>query len=47
MNKGLGRAQQKRGHKRIAKVLAMRKRRNPKAIKPIAGDKYLKDYLNG
>lgn len=41
MHKNKGQAQQIRGHKRRAKVLNMRKNRNPNSIKPEPGAKYM------
>lgn len=46
MNKGMGRAQQIRGHKRRQKVLNMRKRRNPNAVKSEVGQIYWNHLVN-
>lgn len=46
MHKGLGRAQQIRGHKRKNKVIKMKSNRNPNSVKPFPGEKYLARVLN-
>lgn len=46
MHKGLGRQQQIRGQKRAKKVLNMKRRRNPNAIKANAGEKYWNELVN-
>ena len=45
MHKGLGKKAQQRGHKRRAKVIAMKKNRNPNSVKPNPGEKFFKEYL--
>jgi len=47
MRKGEGVKAQKRGHKRRAKVLAMKKNRNPNSVKPVPGEKWFQEYLSG
>ena len=45
MHKNKGRQQQIRGHKRHAKVANMKKKRNPNAVKPNPGEKYINNIL--
>jgi hypothetical protein len=45
MHKNKGKQQQIRGHKRRIKILNMQKRRNPNAVKPNPGEKYINNFL--